>query len=90
MERPNPAVQNVLLGYDPYNTDYNIAGEVEVKDLRNLVVDTKNSAFVSVPTNGRLRIELLTSSNQYLRNKLYAYPERVTISREEYKKTLAL
>lgn len=55
---------NVLLGYDPYNTDYNIAGEVEVKDLRNLVVDTKNSAFVSVPTNGRLRIELLTSSNQ--------------------------
>ncbi len=77
---------NVLLGYDPYNTDYNIAGEVEVKDLRNLVVDTKNSAFVSVPTNGRLRIELLTSSNQYLRNKLYAYPERVTISREEYKK----
>ncbi len=76
----------ITLGYDPYNVNFNVSGEVQEKDLRNLVVDTKNSASVSVPTDGRLRIELLNSPNHFLRNKLYSNPERVIISREEYKK----
>ncbi|MBK9552847.1 MAG: hypothetical protein IPO45_11835 [Saprospiraceae bacterium] len=77
--------QSLTLGYDKYFTEFSATGNVDKSKLQSLVVDTKNSAGISVPVNGRLKIELLVSNTNYLRPKLYAVPEQATISRSEYK-----
>lgn len=78
--------QSVLLSYDRYQTGFNVSGKIGPDELRSLVVDTKNSAGVSVPVSGRLIIERLVAPTGYLRRKLYPYPEEVTVPKEEYKK----
>ncbi|MCO6461364.1 MAG: hypothetical protein J5I59_08165 [Saprospiraceae bacterium] len=80
------STESLTLGYRQYNTRLNIDKSASPEAMQSMVLETLNSAGVSIPAKGLLKIELLESPTSYLRPKMYDRPEAANLSRDEYKR----